>query len=138
MYLFAILDIYSRYVVGWSVSNTMTAEWVVNTINEAIQRNGSPKIINSDQGSQFTSEEYVNFLKDEQIQISMDGKGRATDNSFIQRFFRTIMYEKISLELPENGNDLYKCCREFVHFYNRREHSSLDYIAPVDLFKKAA
>lgn len=108
MYLFAILDIYSRYVVGWSVSNTMTAEWVVDTINEAIQRNGSPQIINSDQGSQFTSEEYINFLKDKQIQISMYGKGRATDNSFIERFSRTIKYDKIYLELPENGNDLYK------------------------------
>ena len=139
MYLFAIIDIYSRYLVGWSLSNTMTAEWVVNTISDAILRHGSPKIINSDQGSQFTSEEYINFLKEQEIQISMDGKGRATDNSFVERFFRTIKYDKIYLELPENGTDLHRCCSEFVNFYNNlREHSSLDYTTPAKIFNKAA
>ena len=139
MYLFAIIDIYSRYLVGWSLSNTMTAEWVVNTISDAIIRYGSPKIINSDQGSQFTSEEYISFLKDQDIQISMDGKGRATDNSFVERFFRTIKYDKIYLELPENGTDLHRCCSEFVNFYNNlREHSSLDYTTPAKIFNKAA
>ena len=139
MYLFAIIDIYSRYLVGWSLSNTMTAEWVVNAISDAIIRYGSPKIINSDQGSQFTSEEYINFLKEQEIQISMDGKGRATDNSFVERFFRTIKYDKIYLELPENGTDLHRCCSEFVNFYNNlREHSSLDYTTPAKIFNKAA
>lgn len=139
MYLFAIIDIYSRYLVGWSLSNTMTAEWVVNTISDAILRYGSPKIINSDQGSQFTSEEYISFLKEQDIQISMDGKGRATDNSFVERFFRTIKYDKIYLELPENGTDLHKCCSEFVSFYNNsREHSSLDYTTPAKIFNNAA
>ena len=139
MYLFAIIDIYSRYLVGWSLSNTMTAEWVVNAISDAILRYGSPKIINSDQGSQFTSEEYINFLKEQEMQISMDGKGRATDNSFVERFFRTIKYDKIYLELPENGTDLHRCCSEFVNFYNNlREHSSLDYTTPAKIFNKAA
>jgi len=139
MYLFAIIDIYSRFLVGWSLSNTMTAEWVVNTISDAILKYGSPKIINSDQGSQFTSEEYISFLKEQDIQISMDGKGRATDNSFVERFFRTIKYDKIYLELPENGTDLHKCCSEFVNFYNNsREHSSLDYTTPAKIFNKAA
>lgn len=139
MYLFAIIDIYSRFLVGWSLSNTMTAEWVVNTISDAILKYGSPKIINSDQGSQFTSEEYISFLKEQDIQISMDGKGRATDNSFVERFFRTIKYDKIYLELPENGTDLHRCCSEFVNFYNNlREHSSLDYTTPAKIFNKAA
>ena len=139
MYLFAIIDIYSRYLVGWSLSNTMTAEWVVNAISDAIIRYGSPKIINSDQGSQFTSEEYISFLKEQDILISMDGKGRATDNSFVERFFRTIKYDKIYLELPENGTELHRCCSEFVNFYNNsREHSSLDYLTPAKIFNKAA
>lgn len=139
MYLFAIIDLFSRYIVGWSISNTMTDDWVVNTINEAVQNNGVPKIINSDQGSQFTSNDYVNYLKSNNIQISMDGKGRATDNSFIERFFRTIKHDKIYLELPENGTELHKCCSEFIDFYNNhREHSSLDYKTPAKQFNNAA
>ncbi|MDD3273933.1 MAG: integrase core domain-containing protein [Bacteroidales bacterium] len=71
--------------------------------------------------------------------MSMDGKGRATDNSFVERFFRTIKYDKIYLELPENGTDLHRCCGEFVNFYNNlREHSSLDYTTPAKIFNKAA
>jgi len=139
MYLFAIIDLFSRYIVGWSISNTMTDDWVVNTINEAVQNHGVPKIINSDQGSQFTSNDYVNCLKSNDIQISMDGKGRATDNSFIERFFRTIKHDKIYLELPENGTELHKCCSEFIDFYNNhREHSSLDYETPAKQFNNAA
>lgn len=139
MYLFAIIDLFSRYIVGWSISNTMTDDWVVNTINEAVQNHRVPKIINSDQGSQFTSNEYVNYLKSNNIQISMDGKGRATDNSFIERFFRTIKHDKIYLELPENGTELHKCCSEFIDFYNNhREHSSLDYETPAKQFNNAA
>jgi putative transposase len=139
MYLFAIIDLFSRFIVGWSISNTMTDDWVVNTIHEAIKNHGVPKIINSDQGSQFTSNEYINYLKGNSIQISMDGKGRATDNTFIERFFRTIKHDKIYLELPENGVELHKCCGEFINFYNNhREHSSLDYETPVKQFSSAA
>lgn len=137
--LFAIIDLFSRFIVGWSISNTMTDGWVVNTINEAIKNHGVPKIINSDQGSQFTSNDYINYLKDNNIQISMDGKGRATDNSFFERFLRTIKHDKIYLDLPENGTELHKCCSEFVYFYNNhREHSSLDYETPPKLFNNAA
>jgi len=75
--LFAIIGLYSRYVAGWSVSNTMTAEWCVGVLEDAIARNGKPEIINSDQGSQFTSECYIDLLKSAEIEISMDGKGRA-------------------------------------------------------------
>jgi putative transposase len=93
MYLLAIMDVYSRCILGWSLSNTMDAEWVVEVLRNAILRNGKPEIINSDQGSQFTSEKYVNFIKSlETVRISMDGKGRALDNVYIERFFRTIKY----------------------------------------------
>ncbi|MGQ9621628.1 MAG: IS3 family transposase [Bacteroidales bacterium] len=91
MYLVAIMDIYSRCILGWSLSNTMGAEWVVNTLKIAVSKYGKPEIINSDQGSQFTSDEYIDFIKSlETVKISMDGKGRATDNVYIARFFRTI------------------------------------------------
>ena len=139
MYLFAIIDLFSRFIVGWSISNTMTDDWVVNTINEAIENHGVPKIINSDQGSQFTSNDYINYHKRNNIQISMDGKGRATDNSFIERFFKTIKHDKIYLELPENGVELHRCCSEFIDFYNNhREHSSLDYETPAKQYNNAA
>jgi putative transposase len=83
MYLFAIIDLHSRYVLNWSVSNSMTAEWCVETIEEAIKNHGKPEIMNSDQGSQFTSEIYTKTLINNNIKISMDGKGRAIDNIFI-------------------------------------------------------
>ena len=90
MYLFAIIDVYTRFIVGWGISNTMTAEWCASITNEAILTHGKPEIINSDQGSQFTSEVHTELLKNNEIKISMDGKGRAIDNIFIERFWRTI------------------------------------------------
>lgn len=140
MYLLAIMDIYSRYIVGWSLSNTMEAEWVVKTVKEAINKHGKPDIINSDQGSQFTSEEYVAFVKGlETVKISMDGKGRALDNVFIERFFRTIKYEKIYLEHPETGYELHQVCLQFMNYYNeKRDHSSIGDIAPIQRYRNAA
>lgn len=140
MYLLAIMDIYSRCIVGWSISNTMEAEWVVDTLKEAIDRHGKPDIINSDQGGQFTSDEYVNYIKSlVTVRISMDGKGRATDNSHIERFFRTIKYEKIYLERPETGSDLQRVCSQFIQYYNeKRDHSSIGDIPPIVVYTKAA
>jgi len=88
----------------------MTADWVVRTLDKAAKEHGAPEIINSDQGSQFTSNEYRDFLKDKGIKIYMDGKGVATDNAFINRLFRTLKYEKIYIEVPENGISLKDCC----------------------------
>ena len=140
MYLLAIMDIYSRYIVGWSLSNTMEAEWVVSTLKEAIKNHGKPDIINSDQGSQFTSEEYVTFVKSlETVRISMDGKGRALDNVHIERFFRTIKYEKIYLMHPETGIELHKVCSQFMSYYNeKRDHSSIGDVAPIHRYRNAA
>lgn len=140
LYLLAIMDIYSRYIVGWSLSNTMEAAWVVNTLKEAVSTHGKPEIINSDQGSQFTSDEYISYLKSLQtVKISMDGKGRATDNAFIERFFRTIKYDKLYLEIANDGIQLYNQCKQFINYYNHeREHSELGYDSPIQHFKNAA
>ena len=86
MYLTAIIDIYSRYIVGWGLSNTLEAEASLSVLKQAIKDHGKPEIINSDQGSQFTCEQWVEYLKKNDIKISMDGKGRAIDNIFIERF----------------------------------------------------
>jgi putative transposase len=91
LYLVAIIDLYSRYIVGWSLSNTMTAEWCKQTLQEAILNHGKPSIVNTDQGSQFTAEVFTDFVtKTQDIKLSMDGKGRAIDNIFIERFWRSV------------------------------------------------
>jgi putative transposase len=140
MYLLAIMDLYSRYIVGWSLSNTMEAEWVVEVLRLAVGKHGKPGIINSDQGSQFTSDEYVQYVKSlKTVQISMDGKGRALDNVYIERFFRTIKYDKIYLENPETGSDLQKVCSQFIQYYNEnRDHSSIGNVPPLEAYRKAA
>ena len=139
MYLCAVIDVHSRYVVGWGVSNTMSAEWCTEIVKEAIEQHGKPEIINSDQGSQFTSEVYIGLLKKEEIQISMDGKGRALDNIFIERLWRTVKYEHIYLYVYEDGLSLYKGLHQYFTFYNgERRHQSLAYVTPVTAYQKAA
>ncbi len=139
MYLCAVIDVYSRYVVGWAISNTMTAEWCTEIVKEAIGQHGKPQIINSDQGSQFTSEVYTELLKKEEIQISMDGKGRALDNIFIERLWRTVKYEHIYLYVYEDGLSLYRGLQHYFSFYNgERRHQSLADVTPVTVYQKAA
>ncbi len=140
MYLVVIIDVFSRFVVGWSVSNTMEASWIIQTLESAVKQHGVPEIINSDQGSQFTSQEYVEYIKSlKTCQISMDGKGRAIDNVYVERFFRTIKYEKLYLIALENGHDVIGACKEFIEYYNcRRDHSSLDNKTPEYVYKSAA
>jgi putative transposase len=131
MYLFAIIDLYSRYVVGWSVSNTMTAEWCVDTLEEAITRHGKPEIINSDQGSQFTAECYLELLKSNGIQISMDGRGRALDNVFIERLWRSVKQEYVYLNPCDTGQELWRGLDDYFRFYNtERPHQSLNNLPP--------
>lgn len=140
LYLVGIIDVHSRYIVGWDISNTMDAEWVVGCLKQAICHHGAPEIINSDQGSQFTSDEYIAYIKSlKTVKISMDGKGRATDNAYIERFFRTIKHDKIYLHLPENGHELFVLCSEFITFYNtRRSHSQIGKVPPVKRYLPAA
>jgi len=139
MYLCAIIDVHTRYVVNWSISNTMSAEWCRQVVQEAIGRHGKPDIFNSDQGSQFTSEAYISLLKAHEIQISMDGKGRALDNIYIERLWRSVKYENIYLNVYEDGLSLYQGLKQYFAFYNNeRLHESLDYRPPEALYKKEA
>ena len=139
MYLCAVIDIHTRYVMGWGVSNSMTAEWCTDIVNDAIETHGKPEIINSDQGSQFTSEVYISLLKAREIQISMDGKGRAVDNIFIERLWRTVKYEHIYLNVYEDGLSLFRGLQQYFTFYNdERRHQSLNNETPLTLYGRAA
>jgi putative transposase len=139
MYLCAIIDVHTRYVVNWGISNTMSAEWCRQIVQEAIERHGKPLILNSDQGSQFTSEAYISLLKAHEIQISMDGKGRALDNIYIERLWRSVKYENIYLNVYEDGLSLYQGLKQYFAFYNNeRLHESLNYLAPEALYRRDA
>lgn len=139
MYLFAIIDLHTRYVINWGISNTMTAEWCKTLIEEAIQQHGKPQIINSDQGSQFTGYEYTQLLLDNKIEISMDGKGRAIDNIFIERLWKSVKYECVYLKAFEDGVQLYEGLQSYFDFYNNeRLHQSLEYNTPASLYQMAA
>ena len=139
MYLCAIIDLHTRYVVNWSVSNSMTAEWCSQVVSEAIEQNGSPEILNTDQGSQFTSDVFIGQLKDKGVQPSMDGKGRAIDNIFIERLWKTVKYEHIYLKAPDDGVQLYEGLNDYFSFYNsKRPHQSLGYRTPEVLYNSVA
>lgn len=135
MYLTAIIDWYSRYIVSWEISNTMDAEAGIAALESAIEIHGQPDIFNSDQGSQYTCNEFLKALENRDILISMDGKGRALDNVFIERFWWTIKYENIYPKNYIDGHELYHGVRNFVDYYNEeRNHSSLDKFKPADIF----
>lgn len=132
MYLVAIIDWHSRFIVGWSLSNVMKTDFVIRAIKEAIREHGKPEIINSDQGSQFTSKDYIECIKSyESIKISMDGKGRAKDNAKTERFFRSYKWERLYLLYPETVPELKQMTREYIAHYNRhRPHQALGYSTP--------
>ncbi|GAB3740246.1 hypothetical protein GCM10028816_47270 [Spirosoma lituiforme] len=135
MYLVALLDVYSRYVTGWSLSNSMAAEWVVDTLQQAIANHGKPVIINSDQGSQFTCAKWVDYLEQEQIKISMDGKGRAIDNIYIERLWRTVKYDYIYLSPAGDGWALERGLTNFFEHYNYRKcHQGLARKTPAEVY----
>ena len=135
IYRVAVIDVYSRKILNWSVSNSMSAAWCTELLNDTIERYGTPLIHNSDQGSQFTSELYINKLKEHNIQISMDGKGRALDNVYIERFWKSIKYEKIYLNPPNGGLELYQNVKEYIEFYNtKRRHTQIGKVPPDQLF----
>jgi len=139
LYLTAIIDVYSRYIVGWGISNTMEAEATLSVLKQAINDHSKPEIINSDQGSQFTCEQWVTFLKEEDIRISMDGKGRAVDNIFIERFFRTLKYNYVYLHPANDGLELYRGIKTYIHYYNdRKPHQGIDHQIPATVYHQAA
>lgn len=126
MYLTAIIDVYSRYIVGWSLSNTLDKEVQVNLLEDSMAEHGRPEVINSDQGSQFTSELWTSTLKDHGIRISMDGKGRALDNVYIERFFRTLKQDHVYLNPASDGLELYKGIDVYMKTYNKRKHQGIE------------
>lgn len=135
MYLTAIIDLYSRYTVMWSLSNTMEAEWCKAVWDDAIALYGPPEILNTDQGSQFTSDVFTQAVLSN-AKLSMDGKGRATDNAFIERLWRSVKYEKLYLNPASDGNQLYNQLEEYFEYYNlHRRHQSIDNVAPIEMYR---
>lgn len=137
MYLTAIIDVYSRAIMAWGLSNTLDAQASLEVVKQAIKTHGRPEILNSDQGSQFTCLQYVELLKKENIKISMDGKGRALDNIYIERFWRTIKYQHIYLNPAEDGITLYRGIKKWVERYHNRNHQGINQ-KPIEKYKNAA
>ena len=135
LYLMAIMDIASRKVLAWRLSNTLTIDFCLTALEEALARYGAPEIFNSDQGSQFTSEDWLDRLKATGCRISMDGKGRWIDNVFIERLWRSVKYENVYLYAYRDGREARQRLIEYFAFYNgRRGHQSLDYRTPDEVY----
>ncbi len=134
MYLTALIDVYSRYVIGWSLSNTLETDSCIDALKMGLAL-GEPEIINSDQGSQFTSDDWICFLREREIKISMTGKGRCKDNIYIERFWRSFKQEEFYLNEYASVRELKKSIGAYIEFYNqRRWHQSLDYKRPADVY----
>lgn len=136
VYMAAIIDWHSRFILGWSISNTMQSDFIVRTVELAISAYEKPEIINSDQGSQFTSKAYLDCIKSyDSIRISMDGKGRATDNIRIERFFRSFKWERLYLLRPETVREVKEMTTEYMAHYNlERGHQGLEYATPYEIY----
>ena len=138
VYLVALIDVYSRYVVGWKISTTLETGFCIDALKSGLAT-GTPELINSDQGCQFTSDAWVDFLNDNKIKISMTGKGRCLDNVYIERFWRNVKREEFYLNEYLTINDLKKAIGNYIEFYNhRRWHQSLDYKTPASVFYNEA
>lgn len=139
VYLVAIMDWYSRKVLAWRLSNTLDTRFCVDALQEAIEIHGPPEIFNTDQGSQFTSEEFTNVLKSHDVAISMDGKGRWLDNVFVERLWRSVKYEEVYLKGYESVRDARQSLGEYFEFYNsERRHQALDRRTPDSVYFNAA
>lgn len=133
LYLVAVLDWHSRYVLAWRLSNTLDVTFCLESLEDALTK-GRPDIFNMDQGSQFTSLEYTGALARQGIGISMDGKGRALDNIFVERLWRTVKYEEIYLKHYETVPEVYEGLTNYFRFYNEeRLHQSLGYRTPAEV-----
>lgn len=133
-YLTAIIDWHSRYVIAWRLSNTLTADFCVECLRDALKY-GKPEIFNTDQGCQFTSEEFTQVLIKDGIKISMDGRGRALDNIFVERLWRTVKYENVYLKGYQTIPEAREGLREYFDWYNmERSHQSLDYKTPWSMY----
>lgn len=122
LYLTAIIDVYSRKIMGWGISNTMTADWCKQVLEEAITTYGKPAIVNSDQGTQYTSALWTQYLERQGIQISMNGKGRALDNVWIERFWKSLKYDHVYLNPADDGFELYEGVHRHISYYHDKIH----------------
>ncbi|PHS41284.1 MAG: IS3 family transposase [Sulfurovum sp.] len=139
VYLAAIIDWHSKKILSWKLSNTMDITLVTDLLKEALAFHPNPEIFNTDQGSQYTAKAHIDILKKHNIKISMDGKGRATDNICIERFWRSIKYEEIYLNEYKNMKVLRKAIEKYIIKYNtRRLHSAIDYQTPNEVYYQAA
>ena len=130
------MDIFSRKVLSWRISNSLDTSFCIEALQEAIFRYGIPALMNTDQGSQFTSDAFTQVLKDHEIEISMDGKGRALDNIYIERLWRSLKYEDIYLNDYRNIAEIRNGVKKYLHFYNtKRFHQSLDYQTPEEMYE---
>lgn len=137
LYKAAFIDWHSRYLLSYTISNTLDTAFVLTAFYRAIEAYGKPAIVNSDQGSQFTSDAFTEALKDLDIQISMDGKGRCLDNVMIERYWRSYKYECVYLNSIKDGWHLQDLTDEYIQFYNHeRLHQSLDYRTPRDQYNQ--
>ncbi len=135
MYLVAILDVASRKVLAWRLSNTLTTDFCLEALEEAINKYGRPEIFNTDQGSQFTDEDWITMLTGAGVAISMDGKGRWIDNVFIERLWRSVKYEEVYLRGYVNGTEARQSLTRYFSFYNsRRLHENLGYATPDEVY----
>lgn len=135
VYLVAVVDWYSRRVLSWKLSNTMDTQFCLDAVEEAIVRHGKPEIMNTDQGSQFTSQAFTGLLKDNDIRISMDGKGAWRDNVFVERLWRSVKYEEVYLHAYDTVSTARAGLDRYFRFYNtRRPHSGLDRQTPDQVY----
>jgi len=135
VYLVAVLDWHSRYVLGWALSNTLDGSFCQDVLRQTLRR-GQPEIFNTDQGSQFTSPEFTGILEQRNVRISMDGRGRALDNIFIERLWRTVKYEEVYLKEYESPRIATHSLGQYFRFYNEeRLHQSLGYRTPASVYR---
>jgi putative transposase len=137
VYLVVVMDWYSRYVLSWKISNSLDTAFCMEALEEALQK-GKPEIFNSDQGSQFTSLEFTGRLEKENIRISMDGRGRAFDNIFIERLWRSVKYEEVYIKEYSSVQECVGSLREYFRFYNEeRLHQALQYKTTLEVHQQA-
>lgn len=133
VYLVAIIDWYSRYVLAWQISNTLDVNFCLDALDLALNQ-GTPQIFNTDQGSQFTSLSFTNALLNRSIQISWDGRGRALDNIFVERFWRSLKYEEVYIKSYSSVTEASLGIGNYIDFYNnQRPHQSLNYLTPAQV-----
>jgi putative transposase len=134
LYCVALMDWYSRYILSWGLSNSLDVLFCLEAAEKALEK-GIPQIMNSDQGSQFTCGQFVDLFEKRGSQISWDGKGRALDNVFVERFWRTLKYEEVYLREYGNGGEAHRGIANYIEYYNtKRHHSSLEHKTPYEVY----